>query len=269
MENLSLHDHNNGGHGARRGGGPPPLPHGHRGYHPQPNPPPHSGFPHHHQVPPGAPPPAPGQAPSPGPMMPPAPPQLPPQMFTTAAQLLDLTDSEQRPSLRGQPWKKNRIELPFFRQRMEIEKLVLVLRDGRKLIGVLRSWDQFANLVLQGTVERLYAGNLFADIQRGIYLIRGENVLLLGEVVRLRTIRPKTKLGPPQPSGTLLTGSIVQIQDLDKEDDIPTGYRQAPFEEVFALKKQEDNERKKGDKRRNTKLQTLGFEAEHSGEVLF
>jgi len=23
------------------------------------------------------------------------------------------------------------------------EKLVLVLRDGRKLIGVLRSWDQF------------------------------------------------------------------------------------------------------------------------------
>ncbi|OJD09389.1 hypothetical protein ACJ73_10357 [Blastomyces percursus] len=143
--------------------------------------------------------------------MPPAPPQLPPQMFTTAAQLLDLTD----------------------------KKLVLVLRDGRKLIGVLRSWDQFANLVLQGTVERLYAGNLFADIQRGIYLVRGENVLLLGEV------------------------------DLDKEDDIPTGYRQAPFEEVFALKKQEDNDRKKGDKRRNTKLQTLGFEAEHSGEVLF
>ncbi|KKZ65784.1 hypothetical protein EMCG_08407, partial [[Emmonsia] crescens] len=118
-------------------------------------------------------------------------------------------------------------------------KLVLVLRDGRKLIGVLRSWDQFANLVLQGTVERLYAGNLFADIQRGIYLVRGENVLLLGEV------------------------------DLDKEDDIPPGYCQAPFEEVFALKKQEDNERKKGDKRRNTKLQTLGFEAEHSGEILF
>ena len=24
-----------------------------------------------------------------------------------------------------------------------VEKLVLVLRDGRKLIGVLRSWDQF------------------------------------------------------------------------------------------------------------------------------
>ncbi|OJD18338.1 hypothetical protein AJ78_01651 [Emergomyces pasteurianus Ep9510] len=210
MENLSLHDHNNG-HAGRRGGPPSSLPRGTRGYPPPPNAPPHSSFVHQQQAPPGPPPVTSGQPPSPGPMMPPGPPQLPPQMFTTAAQLLDLTD----------------------------KKLVLVLRDGRKLIGVLRSWDQFANLVLQGTVERLYAGNIFADIQRGIYLVRGENVLLLGEV------------------------------DLDKEDDIPAGYRQAPFEEVFALKKQEDNERKKGDKRRNIKLQTLGFEAEHSGEVLF
>jgi small nuclear ribonucleoprotein (snRNP)-like protein len=40
-----------------------------------------------------------------------------------------------------------------------------------------------ANLVLQGTVERLYAGNLYADIPRGIFLVRGENVLLLGEIV--------------------------------------------------------------------------------------
>ena len=40
-----------------------------------------------------------------------------------------------------------------------------------------------ANLVLQDTVERLYAGNLYADIPRGIFLVRGENVLLLGEIV--------------------------------------------------------------------------------------
>lgn len=41
-----------------------------------------------------------------------------------------------------------------------------------------------ANLVLQDTIERLYAGNLYADIPRGIFLVRGENVLLLGEIVR-------------------------------------------------------------------------------------
>lgn len=40
-----------------------------------------------------------------------------------------------------------------------------------------------ANLVLQDTIERMYAGNLYADIPRGIFLVRGENVLLLGEIV--------------------------------------------------------------------------------------
>ncbi|EAW14042.1 U6 snRNA-associated Sm-like protein LSm1 [Aspergillus clavatus NRRL 1] len=139
------------------------------------------------------------------------PPQLPPQMFTTAAQLLDLTD----------------------------KKLVLVLRDGRKLIGVLRSWDQFANLVLQDTIERIYAGGLYAEIPRGIFLVRGENVLLLGEI------------------------------DLDKEDDVPAHVQKAPFPEVFELKKKEDAARKRMDKKSHNKLQGLGFEPEHSGEILF
>lgn len=46
-----------------------------------------------------------------------------------------------------------------------------------------------ANLVLQDTVERLYAGNLYADMPRGVYLVRGENVLLLGEIVRFLSCR--------------------------------------------------------------------------------
>ncbi|KAL3960413.1 hypothetical protein ACCO45_005530 [Purpureocillium lilacinum] len=114
-------------------------------------------------APPAAPPPQ-GPSQPGGPSQPP--PQLPPQMFTTAAQLLDLTD----------------------------KKLMVVLRDGRKLIGVLRSWDQFANIVLQSTTERIFATNpdsaisdaaprgLYADISHGIFLVRGENVLLLGEI---------------------------------------------------------------------------------------
>ncbi|RDB29682.1 U6 snRNA-associated Sm-like protein LSm1 [Hypsizygus marmoreus] len=70
-------------------------------------------------------------------------------------------------------------------------KMLVILRDGRKLHGVLRSYDQFANLVLEDTVERIYHGNAFAENWRGLYLIRGENVVLLGEI------------------------------DLDQEDDIP------------------------------------------------
>lgn len=30
----------------------------------------------------------------------------------------------------------------------------------------------------------MYAGNLYTDIPRGVFLVRGENVLLLGEIVR-------------------------------------------------------------------------------------
>ena len=51
---------------------------------------------------------------------------------------------------------------------------------------MLRSWDQFANLVLQDTVERIYAekDKVYASVPRGLYLVRGENVLMLGEIVR-------------------------------------------------------------------------------------
>jgi len=164
-----------------------------------------------------------------GPMMPPPPQQLPPQMFTTAAQLLDLTD----------------------------KKLMVVLRDGRKLIGVLRSWDQFANLVLQSTTERIFISprpseapsrtnpngalaqpGLYADIPRGVFLVRGENVLLLGEI------------------------------DLDKDDIIPEGYEQASVEKVHALAKAEQKERSKREKRKVDRLRGEGFEGENAGEVL-
>lgn len=62
------------------------------------------------------------------------------------------------------------------------KKLVVVLRDGRKFIGVLRSFDQFANVVLENTVERTYCGDCFGDKHVGLFLIRGENVVLLGEI---------------------------------------------------------------------------------------
>ncbi|KAG1801571.1 Sm-like ribonucleoprotein [Suillus fuscotomentosus] len=70
-------------------------------------------------------------------------------------------------------------------------KMLVVLRDGRKLHGVLRSYDQFANLVLEDTVERIFHGKAFAEHWHGLFLIRGENVVLLGEI------------------------------DLDQEDDVP------------------------------------------------
>ncbi|KAF8832391.1 hypothetical protein HHX47_DHR1001955 [Lentinula edodes] len=73
-----------------------------------------------------------------------------------------------------------------------------------------------ANLVLEDTVERIYHENLFAESWHGLFLIRGENVVLLGEI------------------------------DLDREDDIPL--RQVEYHELepfhksaIELKKQNDD----------------------------
>lgn len=93
------------------------------------------------------------------------------------------------------------------------EKLLVLLRDGRKLMGTLRSFDQFgsflffqhsivaswgikelstytvfylssiANAVLEGACERVIVGDLYCDIPLGLYVIRGENVVLIGELV--------------------------------------------------------------------------------------
>ncbi|ODA77509.1 hypothetical protein RJ55_07138 [Drechmeria coniospora] len=149
-------------------------------------------------------------------------PQLPPQMFTTAAQLLDLTD----------------------------KKLMVVLRDGRKLIGILRSWDQFANLILQSTIERIFAPvsdsdgseppkGYYADIAHGIFLVRGENVLLLGEI------------------------------DLDKDDDAPPGFELADLEEVKMLAEKKKAADKIKEKARLKKLAKIGFEGENLGDSGF
>ena len=65
------------------------------------------------------------------------------------------------------------------------EKVIVVLRDGRTLIGYLRSVDQFANLVLHRTIERIHVGKEYGDIPRGVFIVRGENVALLGEIVMI------------------------------------------------------------------------------------
>ncbi|KAM0428978.1 hypothetical protein ACHAPT_006782 [Fusarium lateritium] len=126
-------------------------------------------------------------------------PQLPPQMFTTAAQLLDLTDT---------------------------------------------------NLVLQSTIERIFAplpesagsdqpAGLYADIAHGIFLVRGENVLLLGEI------------------------------DLDKDDDPPPGFQRAELDVVKKLAEDKKAADKAREKVRLRKLAKQGFEGENLGEIVF
>ena len=61
-------------------------------------------------------------------------------------------------------------------------KLLVVLRDGRNLVGYFRSYDQFANILLEATQERHIVNSRFADIPMGTMIIRGENVAFFGEL---------------------------------------------------------------------------------------
>ena len=92
-------------------------------------------------------------------------------------------------------------------------RLLVILRDGRHLVGILRTFDQFSNMVLQETSERRIlvvdkdvnepkvediddtdgqaqqsqpkSANTICyqtDIELGLFVVRGDNVVLLGEV---------------------------------------------------------------------------------------
>lgn len=39
-----------------------------------------------------------------------------------------------------------------------------------------------ANLVLQDAIERIFLGHRFGDVPKGTYIVRGENVVLMGEI---------------------------------------------------------------------------------------
>eukprot|EP00051_Salpingoeca_urceolata_P008121 m.103585 g.103585 ORF g.103585 m.103585 type:complete len:137 (+) comp15586_c1_seq1:490-900(+) len=117
------------------------------------------------------------------------------------------------------------------------KRLLCILRDGRKLIGYLRSVDQFANLVFQHTVERIYVGDAYGDIERGIYLIRGENVVMLGEI--------------------------------DAGKEAATGLREVTVEEILEAQRTEQLERAEHDKIKSKVLLDRGYQPEALFDDIF
>ena len=62
------------------------------------------------------------------------------------------------------------------------KRILVILRDGRHLIGSMRSFDQYSNIVLEDTLERHIGGNLYCDIYLGLYVVRGESLVMLAEM---------------------------------------------------------------------------------------
>ncbi|XP_065844116.1 U6 snRNA-associated Sm-like protein LSm1 [Oscarella lobularis] len=125
----------------------------------------------------------------------------------------------------------------------EVDKrLLVVLRDGRTLIGVLRSIDQFANLLLQDTIERIHVDSEYGDIQRGIFIVRGESVVLLGE-----------------------------YDDVDdKSDDHPARkLKKVPIEEILEAQKAQQTRKLEKTKLRDRALLNMGLQPSEMNESFF
>jgi len=115
------------------------------------------------------------------------------------------------------------------------KRLIVLLRDGRTLIGYLRSVDQFANLVLHRSIERIHVGKQYGDIPRGIFVIRGENVVLLGE--------------------------------MDEEKEQNSVLEEVSLEEILELQSQQQAEREEKEKLKTKVLKERGIT--HTSEVQY
>lgn len=92
---------------------------------------------------------------------------------------------------------------------LSLELVLIVLWDGRHIIGTLSSYDQYGSLVLEKSKERHFAQGKYCDIDMGIYLIRGENIALIGE------IDPVVDASNP----LLVPASWDEVQQLEKEEE--------------------------------------------------
>jgi len=96
----------------------------------------------------------------------------------------------------------------------QLDKVVLlVLRDGKHLIGRLTSYDNFGSLVLENSSERKFAGGKYCDIEQGVFLVRGENITLIGEVDTKREAEARMNgLG-------LQLAELEEVQKLEEEEE--------------------------------------------------
>lgn len=63
------------------------------------------------------------------------------------------------------------------------ESVTVVTCDGRVIVGLLVGHDQVQNLVLNEAQERVYSEDEPVElVPLGLYVIRGDNVALVGEV---------------------------------------------------------------------------------------
>ncbi|KAJ8081751.1 snRNP Sm protein [Marasmius tenuissimus] len=62
-------------------------------------------------------------------------------------------------------------------------RVLLVLQDGRSIVGVMAGYDQKSNVVLSDSKERVYSMEEgVEEIPLGLYLVKGDMIILVGEI---------------------------------------------------------------------------------------
>ncbi|GMH94140.1 hypothetical protein TrVE_jg12618 [Triparma verrucosa] len=63
------------------------------------------------------------------------------------------------------------------------KSILIILRDSSHLIGILRSYDQFSNVVVSDCVRRRFivSKNVYTEEKRGLEVVRGDTIIMLGE----------------------------------------------------------------------------------------
>ncbi|OJT08833.1 U6 snRNA-associated Sm-like protein LSm8 [Trametes pubescens] len=63
------------------------------------------------------------------------------------------------------------------------QRVLLILQDGRAIVGVMAGYDQKSNVVLSDSKERVYSMDEgVEEIPLGLYLVKGDQIVLIGEV---------------------------------------------------------------------------------------
>ena len=129
----------------------------------------------------------------------------------------------------------------------------------------IRILTVLANLLLQNTVERIFTGDTYGEIDRGVLLVRGENVVLVGEIVRREHFYFDWNIKHLVFHKIYIYIYIyikykktnISKQDLEKEDDIIQ--TKLDVDVVLEEYNAEIDLRKKRERIRNKKLHALGF----------
>ncbi|KAJ6487878.1 hypothetical protein C8R45DRAFT_994726 [Mycena sanguinolenta] len=62
-------------------------------------------------------------------------------------------------------------------------RVIVILQDGRVIVGVLAGFDQKSNIVLSDSKERIYSMDVgVEEVPLGLYLVKGDMIVLIGEV---------------------------------------------------------------------------------------